>query len=229
MRQTGQSAVLQIETDAAVYGCRRSHDANGRPRYEITCGECGKEDGVFNASFQHAEDILSHFRRKGWSFERRSSPYCSTQCKRAAKLKQAQDRKEEEMKHPQTNIQPPPLPAAPIAHTPIPASIGPNPKIARRVITLLNEHFDVDRRLYQIGWSDERVAKEGEAAIDFVIKYRDDAYAKLAEDPEATKLRADIKALDELQAQYSVEINGKLDDLRVRLDKFTGVHHKAQG
>ena len=208
---TGQNAVIQIEAEAASFGAIRTTDANGRARFEVTCGDCGKQAGMFNASINHAEQVLTHFRKQGWIFSHKVSPYCSTQCSRHAAQIRKDERRDEEMKQPTQAV-----------HTPV---IGPNPKIARRVITLLNEHFDTDKRLYHHGWSDERVAKEANASLEFVINYRKEAYAELAEDPVATKLRDDIKALEDLIQDYLQ----KLEDLKIRVDRFTGHYHKAQG
>ena len=47
---TGQQAVLQIEAEAAAYGVVRSTDSQGRARFEVTCGDCGKQTGMFNSS-----------------------------------------------------------------------------------------------------------------------------------------------------------------------------------
>lgn len=120
----------------------------------------------------------------------------------------------------------PPLSAPAIAP---PSMIGPNPKIVVKVITMLNEHFDLEKRLYHSGWSDERIAREAGTSLIFVVGYREDAYAKLAEDPEMTKLRDDIRALEELQAQHVTEFGRKLSDLKAQVDRHTGAHHKAQG
>jgi polyhydroxyalkanoate synthesis regulator phasin len=223
------NAVLQLEADAAMYGVVRSTDRDGRKHFIATCAQCNRQQNTFNSTFDHVDEILSHFRKQGWVFDYKVSPYCTTQCQRSAKkAKQIEDREKrkiEEMNHkPQAPPAPPPLP--PVVATP---SIGTHPKIARRVITLLNENFDCDKRLYHPGWSDELVAKEADAALVFVVKYREDAYAKLAEEPMVTKIREDIKALEDLQAQHCAEINGKIEELKARLDKLTGVHHKAQG
>jgi hypothetical protein len=223
---SGLQAVMQLEADAAHHGVVRSTDKDGRRHFIVTCGHCDRSQSTFNSTFDHVDEVLNHFRKTGWIFDYKISPYCSTQCQRSAKkakqLEQREQRKTEEM-----NVKPqaPPL-SAPVVATP---SIGPSPKIARRVITLLNENFDCDKRLYRPGWSDERVAKEAECALTFVINNRKEAYAELAEDPMATKLREDIKALEDLQAQHVAEVNARIVELKARLDKWTGVHHKAQG
>jgi hypothetical protein len=221
---TGQNAVMQLEAEAAHYGVIRTTDKDGRRHFITTCGHCGRQQNTFNSTFDHVDEILSHFRKQGWMFDYKVSPYCTAQCQRSAKkARQIEDREKrqiEEMNH---------KPSAPPAPVAAPSMIGPNPKIVVKVITMLNEHFDLDKRLFREGWSDERIAKEAATSLTFVVGYREDAYAKLAEDPMTTKLREDIKALEELQARHVAEVNAKLDELKARLDKWTGVHHKAQG
>lgn len=149
--------------------------------------------------------------------------------------------KEERSRVDMTSIPKPPKPSAPPPerlwgpkpaaepNTPAspPPAIPPNPKITRRVVTLLNDNFDADRRLYHPGWSDERVAKEGDTSLEFVISYRRQAYAELAEDPEATKIRSALAVLEDKLIQQSIEI----DDLRVALDRYVAgaPYNKAQG
>ena len=223
---SGQNAVMQLEADAAHYGVIRTTDKDGRRHFITTCGHCQRQQGTFNSTFDHADEVLTHFRKLGWIFDYKSSPYCTSQCQRSAKnAKRIEDREKRRTEEVNHKPQAPPLPA-PVA---APSLIGPNPKIVVRVITMLNEHFDLEKRLYRSGWSDERIAKEADTSLTFVVGYREDAYAKLAEDPVTTKLREDIKAVEDLQAQHAADVAAKLDDLKARLDRLTGVHHKAQG
>jgi hypothetical protein len=231
-RNTGHQAILQIEAEAASYGVVRTTDKTGRTRYEIMCGFCSKRDSMFHSSINHIEQIMTHFTKRNWIFNYHESPLCSTQCMRSAKQAKRDERKEEEMtnKHHITEATitgghsvtvVPPVVASKI--------IESNAKISRRVITLLNEHFDTDKRLYSLGWSDERIRQEADASLDFVIKTRRDAYAELAENPEVSNLREDIKALEDLMSQSHSELTKKLDELKARMDRLIGTYNKAQG
>ena len=238
---TGERAVLQIEAQAAAYGVRPTHDSNGRRRYLIACGECQHEDSVFNSKLQHVEDILSHFRKKGWVFARGAHPYCSTEHDRDARrrAKREKERLEEQLKHPISHpvrrpvtreeaiaMTTPSTAALSAALPTVPSTaIGPNPQIIIQVITLLNEHFDKAKRLYNAGWSDERIAKEADTALTLVVSYREAGYGKLAEDPEKTRLKG---IADALEAKI-MALSNELDAFKVQIDRFTGVHHKAQG
>jgi hypothetical protein len=71
--------------------------------------------------------------------------------------------------------------------------VGPSPKIARRVFGLLDDHFDETTKRYRAGYSDERIAKEADTAIELVMRLRREAYGELAEDPKITELRDEIE------------------------------------
>lgn len=237
---TGLQAVMQLEAEAAHYGVIRTTDKDGRKHFIVTCGQCNRQQNSFNSTFDHVDEILSHFRRQGWQFDYKLPPYCTAQCQRSAKrAKQVEEREKrqiEEMNHKPQAPPPNSIPSVIPAISSAPPMIGPNPKIVVKVITLLNEQFDLDKRLFRPGWSDDRIAKEAGTSLTFVVGYREDAYAKLAEDPMATKFREDIKALEDLQSAQSsalmasmADFSRKIDDLKARLDKWTGAHHKAQG
>jgi hypothetical protein len=230
---TGQAAVLQLEAEAAAYGFRKIQDGQGKVRFVVTCTDCGREGSVFHAALRDERQLLAHFAKHGWMFVRKEAQFCSTQCSRSAKEKQRiarEQRREEEMKHPITPA--PTAPAQAPAHAPV-GAIGPDPKIARRVITLLNDHFDSEKRVYEPGWSDERIAKEAAAALDFVTKYRREAYGELAEDPEIAKLRDDLKAMDDLFTgqlkQLELNFAHQINEVRGRLERLSKVHPKAAG
>lgn len=305
----GREGVLQLVAEAAEYGLVRANDATGRPRYEVTCAECGRTGGMFHASVQSAKQVVAHLRKQGWLLNVKQTPVCSTLC--ARKAKDAKRRKAEvealeawprvttstslpaptSLAKPPTTPpeklwgpptpKPPPTPTldtrdhrarfvlawsraladkvengsmhldaaywqakqernkveAPMTKQPVKIqppvvatpAIGPNPKIARRVNRLLDDHFDEEKRLYREGWSDDRVAKEADAAIDFVINTRRVAYAELAEDPEATQLRATIKAVEDKMYEEVNTIFTAIDELKARFERHVaGGFRKAQ-
>ncbi len=225
MRATGQHAKLLIEAAAASYGIRNVVDSHGKPQWLVTCSHCGVETSVFNASVHDASQLVAHFTKHGWVFDRRVAQYCSTQHARDAKERQRQLRKEEVVKHETT-----PAPIVPLAASPA----EPDPKIVRQVVTLLNDHFNTDKRVYEAGWSDERVAKETGASLEFVIKYRRTAgYGELAEDPQIAQFRADLNAMGELyhSSLKSLEQSfaHQLAEMRQRLERLMSVRPKAGG
>jgi hypothetical protein len=215
----GMQAVVQLESDAAQYGIRRVQDGHGKLRWMVTCSCCGKETSYFNATLSNANQLLNHFVRQGWTFNRKESQFCSTVCVRTDKIKRQHEKREKDRE----------MSTAPL--NPV-GAISPDPKITRRVIVALEEHFDDQRKLYREGWSDERVAKEAQASLEFVIKYRRDGYGELAEDPEYAKLRDDIHAMDKLFMEQLKKLElsfaAQFNELSSRLARLSKTH-KAGG
>ena len=71
-------------------------------------------------------------------------------------------------------------------------TIGPDPKIARKIYAALDEHFDDKKRVYLAGYSDEEVAKSLDVSQEIVISIRKAAYGELAVDSAMSKLGDDI-------------------------------------
>jgi hypothetical protein len=202
---------LQLAAECAHNGLREIIDGQGRRRWLATCGHCGKEDSVFRSDVRNAQQILSHFNRARWVLARKSSPYCSRECQKMST--QANNNK--------SASAPPPAIAA----------IGPNPIIMRRVITLLNDQFDMKTRLYRESYSDERVAKEAETSLEFVTTFRRGAYGELAEDPMISKLRDEVAALKALQNEELAKMRATFEaqnkELDYKLARLAGTHKAA--
>jgi hypothetical protein len=230
MKATGQHAKLLVESAAAQYGIRSQVDGHGKSHWIVKCTECGTEKSVFNASVNDSNWLVNHFTKHGWVFDRKVAQYCSTTHAREAKERQRQLRKEEEMKHEPT---PPPAPVQGVESVSVVPPIGPDPKIVRQVITLLNDHFNSTKRLYEPGWDDARVAKESQASLEFVTKYRREGYGELAEDPQIAQFRADLKAMGELyhQSLKSLEQSfaQQLGEMNSRLERLMSLRPKAGG
>jgi hypothetical protein len=203
---------LHLAAEYAHHGLREVLDGHGRRRWWATCGHCGKEDSVFRSDVRNPQQIIGHFTKARWILARKTSPYCSPECMRAEKAMQ-----------PNNNNK---APAAPVQ------TIGPNPVIMRRVITLLNDQFDMKTRLYREGYSDERVAKEAETSPDFVTTFRRGAYGELAEDPMISKLRDEVAALKALQLEELNKLRmifeAQNKELDFKLARLAG-NHKAAG
>ena len=219
---------LHLAAECAHHGLREVLDGNGRRRWFVTCASCGKEDSVFRSDVRNPQQVIGHFTRAKWVLGRKSVPYCSAECRRAANVPAKEIAKEWAM-------------ALPIKPSPPPVqTIGPNPVIMRRVITLLNDHFDMATRRYDSGYSDEKIAKDAETSPDFVTTFRRSAYGELAEDPMISRLRDDVTALKDLQAQEIAKLEQEIVAVRAtfeaqnkeidyKLARLIGAHSKAAG
>lgn len=103
------------------------------------------------------------------------------------------------------------------------AQIGPDPKIARKVFAALEDHFDEPKRLFKPGWSDQKIADELKVALPVIVSIREDAFGKLAENPEVTQLRDDIELLKlefgDKFAALSSDFGARVAELEARLPK----------
>ena len=196
-----QGAVEEIEAEAKRYGFEKTRDQSGRPRWSLKCAGCAIVSEVARGDINSAGQLVNHYSKKGWVMARGDPPYHSTPCYRAAKASQ-QAKKEPAMSPP----------AAPL-HGP-----QADAKVLVRVVTLLNEHFHKEPGKYDEGWSDQRVAKEADALLSFVIKYREEGYGPLAEDPEYVALREDIKKIGDQFALNATETSKRLAEVTARLD-----------
>lgn len=93
-------------------------------------------------------------------------------------------------------------------------SIGPDPKIARKIYALLDEHFDDVKRLYRSPWNDQRIAKTIDISPDIVMRIRKEAYGELAEDPALQGFRDDLEIIRmeavDLQDRFNKELASHL-------------------
>lgn len=89
-------------------------------------------------------------------------------------------------------------------------TVGPDPKIARKVYGLLDDHFDEDKKLYKHGWNDQKIAAEVDTSPDLVATIRKGAYGELAEDPRIQGFRDDLELLrmelNEMKERHDKEI-----------------------
>jgi hypothetical protein len=89
-------------------------------------------------------------------------------------------------------------------------TVGPDPKIARKVYALLDDHFDETKRLYRAGWNDKKVAEAADTSLDLVVDTRRRAYGELAEDPILQVVRDDLELLRmevaELTKRYNTDV-----------------------
>lgn len=199
---------LRLQAECAHHGVREIVDGAGRRRWEVACSQCGKATNFFRSDVKNAQQVVNHFLRAGWVLKRKATPYCSVECSKAARM---------ELKMPEK--------AAPVQ------AIGPNPVIMRRVITLLNDQLDMDKRLYRAGYSDERVAKEAETSLEFVVSFRRSAYCELAEDPMISQVRGEVAALkglfEEEIAKLRAHFEPQIKEVDYKLARLIGTHKAA--
>jgi hypothetical protein len=109
-----------------------------------------------------------------------------------------------------------PTPEAP---APAAAAAAPALRLQRRVMALLEAHFDDTAGAYRNGYSDARVAEETEAAVTAVERIRADAFGALAEDPRIAALREELELLSMVYEEERTRITGELKRLDATIEE----------
>ena len=200
----------QVNAKLASFGIGRGMFEVGDQRvhrFQLVCGDCGKTELKGWPVDIDPNGAVANARRQGWTLRRGHDPLCS-----ACSTPRRDD---------------------PMTKTP---AIGPDPKIARKVFALLDEHFDEHTRLYRDGYTDKRIADEVGTSEELVARTRSAAYGELAEDPVISGLRDDVQLLrmelDDLmagQAKLADAMRLKIDAVEEKLTRAKIVHHKAAG
>jgi hypothetical protein len=140
----------------------------------LECWLCrGTEDLTIRPDFPPSE-VLRKFRQKGWETHERDKRRC---------------------RHSACEIQTKPKGEAmnaPAKHHP--AAIIPMPDMVtiRKILGVVEDHFDEANGRYLGDWSDKKVSAEVGVGWAVVAKVREDSGLKIKGDPEIMALRADL-------------------------------------
>jgi hypothetical protein len=89
------------------------------------------------------------------------------------------------------------------------------------MLQLLTDHFDADSGAYADGWSDARIAKETDIAVDVVTAYRREGIGEIKEPDEVRTLRDEINALDKMAQENAATLAQAVAELRGKLGMLT--------
>lgn len=103
----------------------------------------------------------------------------------------------------------------------------PSPKITHVVFQQLDAVFNTDKRLYNHGWTDQRVAQECGTSEEVVAYLRRETFGELSEDPRVTSLREDIRLMEMEFEDITKKFNAQLAELRSRVDQMAA-HFKGR-
>lgn len=203
-------------THTYKYGQRgRSFIVDGRTGVKsarLTCSDCGTVGAMNVKALPPPELIDKKFVQKGWELDPNVCPSCVQQHKQTKALA----KKEHKIVNTTSNQN---------------STLGDNPvlkamstdtlKATAKMHQLLTMNFDADEGHYVEGWDDERIAKESGMSIAHVTEVRNLAYGELKEPEEITKLRADIKSLNELISETLVAAQKEVNALNNRANEIT--------
>ena len=196
----GTSGHKSLVADAERVGVNlRRTTIGGRPvtRWGTTCSTCGKEQLWGWGQGTGVHFMLKNLDNAGWSRDRKGNIVCDS-CN--------EEKKQEKRVSKIENI--------------------PNPKLQRKVFTLLEDHFDEERRLYRAGWSDKKVAAEAQTSEQYVAALRSGAFGELAEDPTITALRSELAGLREEAQKIADELMERMGKIE---EKITTLHSRIDG
>lgn len=186
----------------------------GRGVWRCRCSICNVASDHGWPFDTNPQKMVANMRRQGW----RMGWKHGNQCPECIKT----ERKEKPVNEAPLNT----LHQQPITN------IGPDPKLARRIYQQLDDHFDEVTKRYKGSESDETIAKRISTSVMIVAKIREEAYGKLAADPEALKLQQAIddmaKRYDDRMTAMMEQFDGEVRVLKQRQAKLLG-DHKAAG
>jgi hypothetical protein len=207
-------------------------DAAGKP-YEchaIVCGTCGAEDQIrINPTALPPTAAAKKFQNKGWDVNKNVGRHVCPACQ--VKRKEARAMAATKITIPDATAKGWPTPQ----QQPAPAASDRSPGATKAIPLLymaLDEAYDLGRKTYREGWSDERIAKETGLGLDFVRKRREDDFGPLADtriETARTELRSILSAMAGIQleaeraAAKHAAIQRQLMDRVERLERTLGV------
>lgn len=178
----------------------------------ITCSTCGTVGSINVNNLPPPEYLDKKFAQRGWELDPNVCPDCVVKRKRAKAAAKAAVKLKEQ------NTMPTITKEAPISENPALKAVSADlHKATAKMHQLLNLHFDADEGRFAEGWDDARIAKESGMAPAHVTEVRNLAYGELKEPEEITKLRADIKSLNELISETLVTAQKEVNALNARV------------
>lgn len=97
---------------------------------------------------------------------------------------------------------------------------NPSPKITHLVFQMLDSVMDAGKRLYKLGYDDDKVAKECGTTREIVAYLRRETFGELAQDPRVQVLRDDIDLMSMQLEEIRKNTEASLKEMRSRLDQI---------
>lgn len=189
---------------------------------QITCSTCGTVGSINVNNLPPPEYLDKKFAQRGWELDPNVCPDCVVKRKRAKAAARTAAKTVVKLKEQNntmatiTAVKP-----TPISENPALKAVSADlHKATAKMHQLLNLHFDTEEGRFAEGWDDARIAKESGMAPTHVTEVRNLAYGELKEPEEITKLRADIKSLNELISETLVTAQKEVNALNARVNEI---------
>lgn len=203
-----------MEPTHTYKGGARGRSLNTDPRSgthmgRMTCSVCQFMGTVNYTRLPPPEMLDKKFVQKGWELDPNVCPDCIVKRKKAKATAN-----KEQMKMNNTA----PKTTGTLSDNPVLKAVSADThKATAKMHQLLTLHFDVDGGVFAEGWNDERISKESGISVAHVTDVRNIAYGELKEPEELTKLRADIKSLNDLITETLVAAQKEVNSLNNRV------------
>lgn len=191
----------------------------------LTCGDCGFEDFIVNATQQRALPpaiVERKAAQAGWLIGRREADDRCPACRQKAKPKPPA---------PTARILPvispaaPALPEAVVSKTvplpPLPSPVAVvSADLKRRINQKLFEVYEDEAAGYAKGWSDQRVSEELHAPRALVAEIREEFFGSVKSDAdcramldEVNVLVGEVAAIEKRQAELAADVKRTVDKI----------------
>ena len=178
MTKIGAQGLAGIERDALYYGIHKGFDReHNRTEWSVTC-KCGVVYAAPFTSNSPPSLMAKKIRQQGWACDEHIDPACPA-CVAAAA--------EQTKRKPKTMVDNP--------------KIGPDLKLTRRVMAMLDQHFDEATHRYKGECSDALIANAVGCTAEMVAHVRiDGGYGEIEADPLIHKVQDELDMLmDEIE------------------------------
>lgn len=155
---------------------------------QLECSQCAKTGELKIRNLLPPDQIDLKFRQSGWKLD----PHICTDCQRINSLQKEANK---------------------VTATPSVAAM----KAQAQMFQLLSDNFDVDAGRYNNGYSDTRIASETGLKNTFVREFRIAAFGEIKEPEFITKLKNDLKSIEDLQREQNALITEEIAKIRSRL------------
>lgn len=159
--------------------------ADGRTLIQahLNCWWCRKDEPLTIRPDFPPSEVLRKFRQKGWETNDRDKRRCV--CPTCIEVKKAEQKKGAKPVNHQSNVSK----MAPAVIIPM-----PEPPVIRRILGIIEGHFDETKGCYLGDWNDKKVAAEIGIGFAVIAKVREEYGLKLKGDPELLALKAEVAA-----------------------------------
>jgi hypothetical protein len=189
--------------------------------------DCGRTLDMRLRRNMPPEKVIQNAERQGWRWRGRHQWDCDA-CRAAPPIKPSAI-----YDTPPPQIAPPPRPSPPLPMSVIIPKDSKLEKIAvdnkapppmakvRKIMDLLESHFDADKGTYTAGWHDQRIADEVNEPRAAIMSIREEAFGPIRVHPEITELRGFLAGLEaeceKVLAQLST-LTTRIDDAKKRVE-----------